>query len=94
MLNMGGPGSLTGAQDGVEAFLRRLFTDPEIIKLGPLQSVLVSSLLCVGGGGGGGGGGFRSPARLANDRRCVGHAVIGAAGVTTEPRAWRRLRRL
>jgi len=41
MLNMGGPSSLDGPVDGVEPFLRRLFLDGEIIKLGPLQSVLV-----------------------------------------------------
>lgn len=40
MLNMGGPSSLTGAYDGVEAFLRRLFMDREIIRLGPLQNIL------------------------------------------------------
>ncbi len=42
MLNMGGPSSLDGPVDGVEPFLRRLFTDGEIIKLGPLQKWLVS----------------------------------------------------
>ena len=40
LLNMGGPSSLHGAEDGVGAFLRRLFTDREIIKLGPLQGTL------------------------------------------------------
>lgn len=42
MLNMGGPGSLDGERDGVKAFLTRLFTDNEIIPLGPFQSTLVS----------------------------------------------------
>ena len=42
MLNMGGPSSLEGAHDGVEAFLHRLFMDNEIISLGPLQRWLVS----------------------------------------------------
>lgn len=37
LLNMGGPGSLDGAEDGVEPFLQRLFSDGEIIALGPLQ---------------------------------------------------------
>ena len=37
MLNMGGPGSLDGPTDGVQPFLGRLFGDPEIIGLGPLQ---------------------------------------------------------
>lgn len=41
MLNMGGPGSLDGERDGVHAFLSNLFSDGEIITLGPLQSVLV-----------------------------------------------------
>lgn len=41
MLNMGGPGSLDGAEDGVKPFLTRLFSDGEIIKLGPLQKWLV-----------------------------------------------------
>lgn len=36
MMNMGGPQSL----DGVEPFLRALFEDGEIIRLGPLQSIL------------------------------------------------------
>ena len=43
MLNMGGPGSLDGVEDGVEPFLQRLFGDREIIQLGPLQKILVSS---------------------------------------------------
>jgi hypothetical protein len=43
MLNMGGPGSLDGAVDGVEPFLNRLFSDKEIIMLGPLQKWLVRS---------------------------------------------------
>ena len=34
MLNMGGPSSLSGAADGVPAFLKRLFSDSEIIQLG------------------------------------------------------------
>ena len=34
MMNMGGPSSLTGAADGVSAFLKRLFSDSEIIQLG------------------------------------------------------------
>ena len=34
MLNMGGPSSLRGADDGVKPFLTRLFSDPEIIGLG------------------------------------------------------------
>jgi hypothetical protein len=34
MLNMGGPSSLHGAEDGVKPFLTRLFSDPEIIGLG------------------------------------------------------------
>jgi ferrochelatase len=33
MLNMGGPSSLSGAADGVQPFLTRLFLDPEIIGL-------------------------------------------------------------
>ena len=41
MLNMGGPGSLHDPHTGVQAFLGRLFGDPEIIRLGPLQRVLV-----------------------------------------------------
>lgn len=41
MLNMGGPSSLTGPKDGVTTFLTNLFTDPEIIPLGPLQTFLV-----------------------------------------------------
>jgi protoheme ferro-lyase len=41
MLNMGGPSSLDGPEDGVETFLGRLFGDPEIIPLGPLQGFLV-----------------------------------------------------
>ena len=41
MLNMGGPSSLTGQKDGVTTFLTNLFTDPEIIPLGPLQTFLV-----------------------------------------------------
>eukprot|EP01138_Halocafeteria_seosinensis_P009123 gb/GECG01009324.1/.p1 GENE.gb/GECG01009324.1/~~gb/GECG01009324.1/.p1 ORF type:complete len:394 (+),score=24.75 gb/GECG01009324.1/:1-1182(+) len=40
MLNMGGPGSLDGPRDGVHAFLHRLFTDNEIIPLGPFQNYL------------------------------------------------------
>jgi len=31
---MGGPGSLEGSEDGVEPFLKRLFSDKEIIQLG------------------------------------------------------------
>jgi protoheme ferro-lyase len=42
MMNMGGPSSLEGEEDGVGPFLKRLFTDGEIITLGPLQNVLVS----------------------------------------------------
>lgn len=42
MMNMGGPGSLDGPEDGVKPFLTRLFSDGEIIKLGPLQKWLVS----------------------------------------------------
>jgi protoheme ferro-lyase len=42
MLNMGGPSSLDGLDDGVKPFLMRLFQDGEIIKLGPFQSTLVS----------------------------------------------------
>ena len=34
MLNMGGPSSLDGAADGVRPFLKRLFSDKEIIQLG------------------------------------------------------------
>lgn len=34
MMNMGGPGSLEGKEDGVEPFLSRLFADGEIIQLG------------------------------------------------------------
>ena len=45
MLNMGGPSSLQGPTDGVQAFLTNLFTDPEIIPLGPLQKYLVRILL-------------------------------------------------
>lgn len=41
LMNMGGPGSLEGPEDGVRAFLTRLFLDGEIIKLGPLQKWLV-----------------------------------------------------
>ncbi len=41
MLNMGGPSSLDGETDGVQPFLTNLFTDPEIIPLGPLQRWLV-----------------------------------------------------
>lgn len=41
MMNMGGPSSLTGEKDGVQHFLTNLFTDPEIIPLGPLQKYLV-----------------------------------------------------
>jgi hypothetical protein len=41
MLNMGGPSSLHGPRDGVQAFLTNLFSDPEIIPLGPLQKLLV-----------------------------------------------------
>lgn len=40
MLNMGGPSSLDGETDGVGPFLQRLFSDPEIISLGPLQNWL------------------------------------------------------
>ena len=40
MLNMGGPSSLDGAEDGVAPFLTRLFSDGEIIRLGPLQKTL------------------------------------------------------
>lgn len=43
MMNMGGPGSLEGEQDGVKPFLQRLFSDGEIIRLGPLQKILVRS---------------------------------------------------
>lgn len=41
MLNMGGPSSLEGPEDGVQPFLERLFCDKEIIKMGPLQKYLV-----------------------------------------------------
>lgn len=41
MLNMGGPSSLDGPDDGVELFLRNLFLDKDIIPLGPLQKYLV-----------------------------------------------------
>lgn len=41
MLNMGGPSTLEGQRDGVQPFLTNLFTDPEIIPLGPLQPYLV-----------------------------------------------------
>lgn len=41
MLNMGGPSSLHGEHDGVGLFLHRLFSDGEIIRLGPLQKFLV-----------------------------------------------------
>ena len=34
LMNMGGPGSLEGAEDGVAPFLKRLFSDKEIIQLG------------------------------------------------------------
>ena len=44
MLNMGGPSSLDGPEDGVEPFLGRLFGDGEIIQMGPLQSILVRRL--------------------------------------------------
>lgn len=44
MLNMGGPSSLHGEQDGVGPFLHRLFSDGEIIRLGPLQKILVSDV--------------------------------------------------
>jgi len=44
MMNMGGPGSLDGAEDGVQAFLTRLFSDREIIPLGPLQKWLVRAV--------------------------------------------------
>jgi protoporphyrin/coproporphyrin ferrochelatase len=53
MLNMGGPSSLYGEDDGVEPFLRNLFSDPEIIPLGALQDTLVRlptetpSVICV-----------------------------------------------
>lgn len=40
MLNMGGPSSLHGEHDGVGPFLHRLFSDGEIIRLGPLQKIL------------------------------------------------------
>lgn len=40
MLNMGGPSSLDGPEDGVKPFLQNLFSDPEIIPLGPLQKWL------------------------------------------------------
>lgn len=40
MMNMGGPATL----DQVNPFLRRLFTDSEIIDLGRFQSFLVSIL--------------------------------------------------
>lgn len=40
-MNMGGPSSLDGESDGVGAFLTNLFSDPEIIPLGPLQKWLV-----------------------------------------------------
>jgi protoheme ferro-lyase len=48
MLNMGGPSSLDGPEDGVKPFLRNLFSDPEIIPLGPLQTWLVGlgELVC------------------------------------------------
>ena len=45
MLNMGGPSSLDGETDGVRPFLTNLFTDPEIIPLGPLQKYLVRAPL-------------------------------------------------
>ena len=41
MLNMGGPSSLDGPVDGVGPFLQRLFSDGEIIRLGPFQKFLV-----------------------------------------------------
>ncbi len=41
LMNMGGPGSLDGPEDGVKPFLTRLFSDGEIIRLGPLQKWLV-----------------------------------------------------
>lgn len=44
MLNMGGPSSLHGEHDGVGPFLHRLFSDGEIIRLGPLQKILVSDV--------------------------------------------------
>lgn len=47
MLNMGGPSSLHGPRDGVKAFLTNLFSDPEIIPLGPLQKFLVRLLSAV-----------------------------------------------
>ena len=50
MLNMGGPGSLEGAEDGVQAFLSRLFSDREIIPLGPLQKWLVRGTPRASGG--------------------------------------------
>lgn len=50
MLNMGGPSSLDGEVDGVKPFLTRLFTDKEIIRLGPLQSKLVSVAAAALGG--------------------------------------------
>ena len=41
LMNMGGPSSLDGPVDGVGPFLHRLFSDKEIIRLGPLQHTLV-----------------------------------------------------
>jgi len=46
MLNMGGPSSLEGKEDGVGAFLDRLFADGEIITLGKLQNWLVRDVTC------------------------------------------------
>lgn len=46
MLNMGGPSSLDGPEDGVEFFLRNLFSDKDIIPLGPFQKHLVSDSTC------------------------------------------------
>ncbi len=45
MLNMGGPSSLDGLDDGVHPFLKRLFQDGEIIKLGPFQIPLVCIMM-------------------------------------------------
>ena len=40
---MGGPTSLHGERDGVQAFLRNLFTDPDIVQLGRFQNIVVGS---------------------------------------------------